>query len=199
MTSHLLNLAQAVAGMSILQASFFWLFIGVTVVAIKRIYTRFVLHKQEPDAPARHHNIAFVLAIAAMLALCLCFPFHVVQSDDQFDWIAACVVLYGTCWVSLGAVMSKDEEGKMLALIDEAQGAAPNRIEIATVKALVDASRFCRNGLIFVALGSVVQMGHLVYKAHPEAFFRTSPALHITSTAGNASATALAPVAIQHS
>ncbi|PZR38297.1 MULTISPECIES: hypothetical protein [Burkholderiaceae] len=183
MTSYLRNLTQTVSSMSVLQAILFWLFIGVSFVAIRRIYARFRHHQKTPSAPARYQNIAFVLAMASMVALCLCFPFPIVQPDDKFDWIAACAVLYGTCWVSMGAVMSRDEECSMLALIDTQRGATPNRIEVAAVKALVDASRFCRNGLLFVALGSVVQMGHLVYRAHPNYFFSVDSTPSRVSTA----------------
>ena len=176
MTKYLQDLTNAVAGMSVLQATLFWLFIGIAFVAIRRIYARLVHHKSAPAAPAQHHNIAFLLALASVFALCLSFPFHIVLADDQFDWISACVVLYGTCWVAIGAVMSREQEVDMLSLIDTQKGATPNAIEVATVKALVDASRFCRNGLIFVALGAVIQMGHLVYKAHPELFFKVAVA-----------------------
>jgi len=195
MTSYLHNLAQTFSSMSVLQATLFWLFIGIAFVAIRRVYARFRHHRQAPAAPVRYQNIAFVLAMASMIALCLCFPFPIVQPSDRFDWIAACVVLYGTCWVSMGAVMSRHEEASMLALIDTERGATPNRIEVATVKALVDASRFCRNGLLFVALGSVVQMGHLVYLAHPDYFFKADPTQAPVSAAP---AAADHPLAGQH-
>ena len=182
MTNYLHDLTNAVAGMAVGQLALFWLFIGITFGAVRRIYARLVHHKRAPAAPARHHNIAFFLALASAVALCLSFPFHIVLVDDQFDWISACVVLYGTCWVAIGAVMSREQEVDMLSLIDAQKGATPNAIEVATVKALVDASRFCRNGLIFVALGAVIQMGHLVYKAHPELFFKVAVAQAASAT-----------------
>lgn len=190
MTSHLHDLVTAVAGMSVLRATLFWLFIGIAFVAVRRIYARLIHHKRAAAAAAQHHNIAFFLALASVIALCASFPFPVVQADDQFDWISACVVLYGTCWVAIGAVMSREEEADMLSLVDVQKGATPNKIEIATVRALVDASRFCRNGLIFVAFGAVIQMGHLVFKAHPELFFKVegeqeNPAMKRAGTAAS--------------
>jgi hypothetical protein len=52
------TITQTLTGMSVLQATLFWLFLGMTAVATKRIYARLVHHKQAPSAPAKHHNIA---------------------------------------------------------------------------------------------------------------------------------------------
>ena len=55
----------------------------------------------------------------------------------------------------------------MLAMLTPAPGAVPpTPVETATVKALVGASKFCRSGLVVVAFGSLIQMAHLVDKAH---------------------------------
>lgn len=172
MITFLNETAHGIVAMPPMQATLFWLFIGVAVVGVRRIYGRFVLHKATPSAPEQHHTVALLIAIGSLIALCVCFPLQVVLPEDQFDWIAACAILYGTCWFSMGVVMSREGERKMLDLIDIQRGAMPNQIEMATVKALIDASRFARGGLIFVALGSAIQMGHLVYKAHPELFFK---------------------------
>lgn len=59
----------------------------------------------------------------------------------------------------------------MLALLTPPPGAAqPTAIETLTVKALVNASTYCRSCLVVIALGTLIQMAHLVDRAHPNLF-----------------------------
>lgn len=157
------TIGHAILSMSQQESFLFFTSIALAVWAIRSIYRRKKHHQQ----PVGEHNFAFVLALLAWCALCVSFPFHIVLAEDRFDWVSACVVLFGTCWVSIGTIMTTKEEQAMLAMLTPAPGALPpTPIETATVKALVGASKFCRSGLVVVAFGSLIQMAHLVDKAH---------------------------------
>lgn len=164
------TIAHALLTMSQQESFLFFASIAATVYSVPRFFRR-LKHKQNAGTATQQHNIAFVLAIAGWIALCVNFPFNLVLREDTFDWMSACVVLVGTCWVAIGAVMTKKEESDMLALLTPTAGAAqPTAIETLTVKALVNASAYCRSGLVVIALGTLIQMAHLVDRAHPNLF-----------------------------
>lgn len=163
-------IAHALLGMSQQESFLFFASIAAAIYSIPR-FVRRLWNRKTAGTATQLHDIAFVLAISGWIALCVNFPFNLVLREDTFGWMSACVVLIGTSWLAIGVAMTRKEESAMLSLLTPGTGATqPTAIEALTVRALVNASTYCRSGLFVVAFGTLIQMAHLVDRAHPDLF-----------------------------
>lgn len=106
--------------------------------------------------------IAYLFVVSALAPESL--HFTVVTPEKRIDWLVAGGLLLGTAWISTGVLLEREEETLQQAV--HFQGAQPT-VALILTRAVLLASRYCRNGLLFVFLATLLQLGGMVFEANP--------------------------------